>query len=73
MSLACPQCGLVLSLRGPLVEYCPRCIARRRGAVAMVSSALPFAPESSRRPRSVKRARALPPIVPAVPKRAGAR
>ena len=53
MTLSCPSCGLVLSLRGPQVEYCPRCIARRRQPVPLVSEALKRgrrAPEAADRP-----------------------
>ncbi len=40
MNLSCPRCGLVLALRGPQIEYCPRCIARRRQPVPLVADAL---------------------------------
>jgi hypothetical protein len=40
MNLSCPQCGLVLALRGPQIEYCPRCIARRRQPVPLVAEVL---------------------------------
>ncbi|HXB15241.1 MAG TPA: hypothetical protein VNV44_05810 [Solirubrobacteraceae bacterium] len=40
MNVSCPQCGLVLALRGPQIEYCPRCIARRRQPVPLVADAL---------------------------------
>jgi hypothetical protein len=36
---ACPDCGLVVHPHGRLVmpHYCPRCLARRRTAVALVT------------------------------------
>lgn len=40
MTLSCPSCGLVLALRGPQVEYCPRCIAKRRQPVPLIAEAL---------------------------------
>lgn len=40
MTLSCPRCGLVLALKGPQVEYCPRCIARRRQPVPLIAEAL---------------------------------
>lgn len=33
MQQRCPECGLTLDLRGPAVEYCPRCLAFRRRPV----------------------------------------
>ncbi len=39
MTLSCPSCGLVLALKGPQVEYCPRCIARRRQPVPLIAEA----------------------------------
>jgi anti-sigma B factor antagonist len=37
--LNCPECGLTVALRGleAPIEYCPRCIARRRRAVRMLA------------------------------------
>lgn len=32
----CPQCGLQLFQRALRVEYCPRCLALRRTAVALI-------------------------------------
>jgi len=40
MELSCPQCGLVLAMTRPQIEYCPRCIARRRQPVPLVARAL---------------------------------
>jgi hypothetical protein len=40
MELSCPQCGLTLAMRGPQIEYCPRCIAKRRQPVPLVAEAL---------------------------------
>jgi len=40
MELSCPQCGLVLAMTPPQIEYCPRCIARRRQPVPLVARAL---------------------------------
>jgi hypothetical protein len=41
--LHCPQCGLVIDARGrvPLVEHCPRCVARSRTLVELVVSGRP--------------------------------
>ena len=44
MRLSCPKCGLMLATRGLPVEYCPRCIARRRQPVPMVAETLTRAP-----------------------------
>jgi type II secretory pathway predicted ATPase ExeA len=40
MTLACPGCGLQLSIsdRQPAIEHCPRCLARRRKTVKMFSA-----------------------------------
>jgi hypothetical protein len=40
MELSCPQCGLTLAMRGPQIEYCPRCIVKRRQPVPLVAEAL---------------------------------
>jgi Zn-finger nucleic acid-binding protein len=40
MTLSCPKCGLTLATRGVPIEYCPRCIARRRQPVPMVAETL---------------------------------
>jgi hypothetical protein len=40
MELSCPQCGLVLAVAPPQIEYCPRCIARRRQPVPLIAEAL---------------------------------
>jgi len=40
MTLSCPSCGLVLALRGPQAEYCPRCIAKRRQPVPLIAESL---------------------------------
>jgi len=40
MQLSCPKCGLVLAPPGPQMEYCPRCIARRREPVPLIAEAL---------------------------------
>jgi hypothetical protein len=36
--LCCPQCGLTITPRQPwlVADYCPRCLAHRRAAVALV-------------------------------------
>jgi hypothetical protein len=51
MTLSCPRCGLVLALRGPQVEYCPRCIARRRQPVPLIAKALIRGGPRGREPR----------------------
>jgi hypothetical protein len=40
-ALTCPRCGLTLAPRFLAVEYCPRCIARARRLVSLLSSASP--------------------------------
>jgi hypothetical protein len=62
----CRCCGLSITPRADwlAVEYCPRCLARRRAAIRMVASPLPASDpgvEDSRpamTPRSATRARA---------------
>ena len=48
--LACPTCGLVLNPRARLVspQYCPRCLARRRTAIALVADEPASPPAGSR-------------------------
>jgi hypothetical protein len=50
MTLSCPSCGLVLALKGPQVEYCPRCIARRRQPVPLIAEALKHGRRHTGRP-----------------------
>ena len=40
MELSCPQCGLMLAMPRLQIEYCPRCIARRRQPVPLVAESL---------------------------------
>jgi len=40
MELSCPKCGLQLAQRDLQIEYCPRCMVRRRLPVPLVAEAL---------------------------------
>jgi hypothetical protein len=56
MKLSCPKCGLVLTTRGLEVEYCPRCIAKRRQPVPMVVETLTRPPREPARGESTPEA-----------------
>src|SRR5438067_5139533 len=47
--LRCPSCGLVLTLRAPLIEFCPRCLAHRQQAVRLEPAAAADGPERQNR------------------------
>jgi hypothetical protein len=38
MQQQCPSCGLVVTMRGPRITYCPRCLAMRRSVVEMIEA-----------------------------------
>lgn len=41
--LNCPRCGLSIAVRSPwlVMTHCPRCVARARTAVELISSEMP--------------------------------
>ncbi len=67
MTLSCPSCGLVLAPRGPQIEYCPRCIARRRQPVPLIAKALNGGGTRDREPRNEADRGNRPPRRPGAP------
>lgn len=58
-TLCCPCCRLVLEERTLAVEYCPRCIARRRSAIRLIPDTddirVPVHSHSDREPHGKRR------------------
>jgi hypothetical protein len=57
--MSCPACGLRIRLRASslTIERCPRCLARRKTAVAMIlTDAPPAQPSPSRAPPGTRAA-----------------